>query len=46
MNDDAEKSSEAMLVAIEAVLTETRETFGRSESQLSNKLMLRATVPI
>ena len=28
MNDDAEKSSEAMLVAVEAVLTETRETVG------------------
>ena len=26
MNDDAEKSAEAMLVAVEAVLTETRET--------------------
>ena len=26
MNDDAEKSSEAMLAAVEAVLTETRQT--------------------
>ena len=26
MNDDAEKSAGAMLVAVEAVLTETRET--------------------
>ena len=28
MNDDAEKSAGAMLVAVEAVLTETRETVG------------------
>ena len=29
MNDDAEKSAEAMLVAVEAVVTETRETVDR-----------------
>ena len=45
MNDDAETSAEAMLVAVEAVLTETCETVGRSQSQLSNRHMLRATVP-
>ena len=32
MNGNAEKSAEAMVVAVEAVLTETRETFWSAHS--------------
>ena len=42
MNDDAEKPAEAMLVAVEAVLIETRQTV---EELTVSALMLRATVP-
>ena len=38
--DDLEESAEAMMIAAEAVLTETRETIeALTQSQLSNKLM-------
>ena len=35
---NAEVTAESLMIAAEAVLTEARETFGRSQSQLFNKL--------
>ena len=36
---NAEVSAESLMIAAEAVLTKTRETLRRSQSQLFNKLM-------
>ena len=38
MNDGAEKSAEAMIVAAEAVLTETRETIEEQAHEMSHRL--------